>query len=558
MNQPLFSLQIGTLSNINQPALIPFNQDCAIVIAHNAAQQTLAYELCEAMLLQLLHKQATGQAKILFYEAAPSPQFAQLKRLYASTEHVYGEQLGNLRVCIQQLTQLNAIAQRRFSLLASSHCVDIASYNAQSPRPEPIIYLLISDITPFCTEAESLHVLQNFCLNAVAVGIVPVLLHNSQSLALSEFKQTLQQQFWHSIQTSVLSIDLTAKPVSATKQPAELWRLFAKFTLHIGIDKSVRHQWTDALIARLQTQTEANADSDFLRIPIGTDGAKTAYFCLGEQANAYHAMIGGASRSGKSTLLNNLILSFCETYSPEQLRLWLFDYREGVEFNIFADLAHIDALHIDNDNTNYALNAFTAFEELMKQRAQLFKTCQPPVARLVDYNQFSNKPLPRCVLIIDEAQVIFENRDTKRAAQQLLRSVARRGAAFGLHILLSTQSYQNVDLDSDIKAQFRLRIGLQLANSSECRALMGHDNDAPLNLARYHAVYNNNYGYAEPRDNRLVALDSLTREQLWQRLQALKARYPKNQSAFDFSTTQKVEKPNPKANDEFADWDDLS
>ncbi|MCK4492692.1 MAG: hypothetical protein KAU26_01435 [Methylococcales bacterium] len=77
-----------------------------------------------------------------------------------------------------------------------------------------------------------------------------------------------------------------------------------------------------------------------------------------------------------------------------------------------------------------------------------------------------------------------------------------------------------MDLDRDVKAQFRLRIGLQLSSSMECRALMGRDNDAMLNLPRYHAVYNGNF--SEMKDNRVIALSALARNDLWQRLQALK------------------------------------
>jgi hypothetical protein len=110
-------------------------------------------------------------------------------------------------------------------------------------------------------------------------------------------------------------------------------------------------------------------------------------------------------------------------------------------------------------------------------------------------------------------------------------------------------------MDVDVKAQFRLRIGLQLANSMACRALMGRDNDALLNLPPYTAAYNNNFG--EERDNRLIALDHLTEDDFAQRLAALKQRYPAPVPTFKIPPPSAVA-PKSRANADFDDWDRLT
>jgi hypothetical protein len=526
MNQPCSQLQIGTLSKVNQLALVPYSYDCPIILTSNHDHVALAFELCEALVLQLLQKQPVAQT--LLYEAYPSRHFSQLKRLYAHTDSHYGLQLFNVREFSQHLVKLTDVAHKRFSLLARSHSDTLLTYNAKTTRTESIIYLLITDISPFVSESSVLQALQHLCLNAPQVGIIPILLHN-KSLAItedySEFKRKAQESFWQSIKNHAFGFDLSDTPIKAFRQPAELWRLFAKFDLQLGISLALRQQWTDALIDKRQKAEADNPDTDFLLIPIGIDttSGEKAYFCLGEASDAYHGMIGGAIRSGKSTLLNNLIVRACETYSPEELRLWLFDYKHGVEFGIFQELAHVDKLHIDDKDQQYALDAFIEFEHLMAERAELFRHCEPPVKRLVDYNQVADKPLPRCLMIIDEVQVLFQDPKTKRIMQNFLVNVSRQGAGYGLHFLFCTQSYQNVDLNPDVKAQFKLRIGLKLANSAECRALMGHDNDAPSTLAPYHTVYNNDYGNVGA--NRIMALDKLIRDEFLERLQALKLRY---------------------------------
>ncbi len=89
-------------------------------------------------------------------------------------------------------------------------------------------------------------------------------------------------------------------------------------------------------------------------------------------------------------------------------------------------------------------------------------------------------------------------------------------------MILSTQSFQNVELESDVKDQFHLRIGLRHASAMGCRALMGRDNDAMLTLERFTAIYNSHQG--EPQHNRAVALDNAP--DFLPRLDRLKAKYP--------------------------------
>ena len=547
-----------------------------------------------------------------------------------------GEQFFNAREFNQFLVQVHELAHRRFALLANAGAADWFGYNQDNSRPEPWIYIVLTRLSAL-EDAHQLEILQQLFLQGPNVGIVPIVLYDDTpppEPAPVYYRNQAVARFWQQVKPHGFGLDCVSTPITGFNQPPELWPLLHKFGLTAGLPLPLRTEWLETLQDSHQTAAAENPETDCLQIPIGSAGGQPLCLSLGEASNTYHGMIAGTSRSGKSTLLNNLILKLCETYPPEAWRLWLFDYREGVEFQIFEGLAHIDVLHVDNGNHDYALEAFTRFEGLMAERAQLFKQCRPPVSRLVDYNRavtqsnaieltpppnggrlggnaeevgrnksapadvsgkttgqvpetvvarpysglqpnlnsttlsldagqskiseaaLTTKPLPRCLMIIDEAQALFENRATKAAAKQMLRNLSRRGAAFGLHILLSTQSYQNVELDSDVKAQFRLRIGLQLSNSMECRALMGRDNDGPLNLPPYHAVYNNHFG--EMRDNRIVALDNLSRDDLWQRVQALKQRYPNPPSAnTPASRASPSAQPDTAKTDVWADWDSL-
>ncbi|MDE7130114.1 MAG: hypothetical protein K2O07_07420, partial [Alistipes sp.] len=72
--------------------------------------------------------------------------------------------------------------------------------------------------------------------------------------------------------------------------------------------------------------------ADFISIPIGRSGKERVSFEMGRKSGVYHGFIAGQSGTGKSTLLNNIITSIAERYSPDAFRLDLLAYKWGVEF----------------------------------------------------------------------------------------------------------------------------------------------------------------------------------------------------------------------------------
>jgi hypothetical protein len=551
-------LQIGFLGRIKREALVPYDSSQAIVISHDAESQTMAAELCEGIVLQLLMAHPVNSAQVQLYEVVPSPQFAQLKRLLVNAEE-FGGQLTSLKTCTDLLTRLEERMHYRYKLLASAEEANIAGYNAKGKIQEVITYLVITDVTNLIHDEHARQNLERLCQQGPNVGLVPVLLKPPalpEVEPVSEFKHKRLEAFWNTIIPKTFGFDVQQNQVQLRRQSAELWRLFHKFEIQFGLSPELRKQYANTLLEQAQAAQADDTNQDFLEIPIGIEGANRATFRLGEASNAYHALLGGTTRSGKSTLLNNLILQACETFTPEELRLWLFDYREGVEFNLFEGLPHLDALHLNNTDKTYAQDAFNRFVQQMDDRGKLFRAAPGRITNLAEYNRQASQPLPRCIMIVDEAQSLFEDRESKIAAKKMLQAVSRKGAAFGLHVILSTQSYRNVELEADVQAQFRLRIGLQLSNAMECRALMGRDNDAPMNVPRYTAVYNNNYG--EIGDNQIIALDPL--EDFDQRLQRLHERYVRTEFPAPQVQEVKIEsevKINPSRPDEFADWDNL-
>jgi hypothetical protein len=558
MDIPTTQLHIGqlTIGSKKKEALVHYNYAYPFLFFHDTESQKLTSDLCEGSLLQILKHLQAGQGKVLMYEASPSNHFSQLKRVFIETSQQWGKQFFNAKECIEKLGELNELAHKRFSMIATAHTDNIFTFNTVSHQPESLIFLLLTGIDKISHDLHYLQTLDNLCKQGAKVGIFPILIQN-YNFVFNEEKTDHKYKAIQSFFTrnnSYLMFHIDNNKVKKTKnQPEELWRLFQKFNIKLGISLSLRKQWADALLKASQDSEEENPYSDFLQIPIGKEGAAQAYFSMGTRSDCYHALIGGATRTGKTTFINNLIISSCEKFSPAEIRFALFDFKEGVSFHVYEGLEHIDILHVDNEDKQHILDSFAAYLEAFKQRKQLFRQYSG-VQSLAEYNKVADKPLPYWIMVVDEAQSLFEERETKKVARELLKTVSRKGAAFGLHLILSTQSYQNVELEKAEKDQFRLRIAFQHASAMGCNALFeGYDNHVPLNLPRYSVVYNGNNG--QRKDNHIVVLDNLSREEFINRLNNLKKKHPKQQKVIKPKHLIKQATTDMPSNNEWDDWD---
>ncbi len=88
-----------------------------------------------------------------------------------------------------------------------------------------------------------------------------------------------------------------------------------------------------------------------LRVPLGRTGAtRLQYLSLGRGV-AQHMLIAGKTGSGKSTLLHVMITNLALWYAPDQVELYLIDFKQGVEFKTYAThhLPHARAIAIESD-----------------------------------------------------------------------------------------------------------------------------------------------------------------------------------------------------------------
>ena len=243
---------------------------------------------------------------------------------------------------------------------------------------------------------------------------------------------------------------------------------------------------------------------DGLTFCIGRYGLDMKDITLGDELNQRHnILITGAVGQGKSNLIYMVLHSLCQRYSPEELELYLLDFKEGVSLQPFVPdsegvfLPHAKALGLEADR-EYGLSVLTHLLEVYKERMATFKDSN--VQNLKQYRTaFPQQIMPRILLVIDEFQLMFSEDDSiSYEIAKLLIKGARLFRAAGIHILLSSQTIggNNALMGSDADGLFgQVPIRLALKNSiSESYATLGQQNDAAAHLRSREAIVNLDYG----------------------------------------------------------------
>jgi energy-coupling factor transporter ATP-binding protein EcfA2 len=266
-----------------------------------------------------------------------------------------------------------------------------------------------------------------------------------------------------------------------------------------------------------------------IRIPLGRAGAtKLQHLQLGE-GTSQHVLIAGKTGSGKSTLLHAMITNLALTYSPDQVELYLIDFKKGVEFKTYAthQLPHARVIAIESER-EFGLSVVEKLDAELKRRGDLFR--QAGVQDVAAYRAVAGaSSMPRILLMVDEFQELFTDDDKlAQDAALLLDRLVRQGRAFGMHVLLGSQTLGGAySLARSTIGQMAVRIALQ-CSEADAHLILSEDNSAARLLSRPgEAIYNDANGLVhgnhpfqivwlsdEKREQYLQGLRKLTQERL--------------------------------------------
>ncbi len=186
-------------------------------------------------------------------------------------------------------------------------------------------------------------------------------------------------------------------------------------------------------------------------------------------------------------------------YSPDEVELYLVDFKKGVEFKAYArtGLPHARVVAIESER-EFGLSVLQRLDAELRSRGDLFRG--QGVQDVKNYRAAQPAArLPRILLIIDEFQELFVEDDRiSQEAALLLDRLVRQGRAFGIHVLLGSQTLGGAyTLARSTIGQMAVRIALQ-CSEADAHLILSEDNTAARLLTRPgEAIYNDANGLYE-------------------------------------------------------------
>ena len=206
-----------------------------------------------------------------------------------------------------------------------------------------------------------------------------------------------------------------------------------------------------------------------LPIALGIDiGGKPI---IADLAELPHLLIAGATGSGKSVCINNVILSILYKLNPETVKFLMIDPKR-VELNIYNGIPHL-LIPIITD-TNQAIKVLNWSISEMEKRFKIF--AKTGVRNLDGYNEYvrninnDTETLPYIIIVIDELADLMLSSPVK--AEESLCRLAQMTRATGIHLIIATQRPSVDIITGSIKVNFPSRIAFAVSTQVDSRTIL--------------------------------------------------------------------------------------
>ena len=503
--------EAGAWDSLALPALIPFLGGRPLLFKSDGAGRAAVGEAVQSFLLRLLATIPAGKLRFVFIDpvglgqtVAPFMHLADYDdtlvtaRAWSEPHHIE-----------QRLADLTEHMENVIQKYLRNQYANIEAYNAQAGEvAEPYRILVVHDFPANFSENAArrlVSVLQNGarCGVYAVVHVDPTkpMPHGFDLADLTRAATVIARQEgrfvwadgWQNpderFDRCKLDLD-TPPPLALFNQIVNSVGQAAKDAAKVEVPFAriapPKHAWW-------QAGTESS-----LSVALGPSGANKFQTLELGRGTAQHALVAGKTGSGKSTLLHTLIVNLALTYSPDEIEFYLIDFKKGVEFKSYAvhALPHARVVAIESER-EFCLSVLQGLDVELKRRGDLFRAAQVDV--LTAYRARTRQTLPRILLLVDEFQEFFSDDDPIAAqAAQLLDRMVRQGRAFGMHVLLGSQTLAgSYSLARSTIDQMAVRIALQ-CSEADSRLILADDNGAARLLNRPgEAIYNNTNGLVE-------------------------------------------------------------
>jgi S-DNA-T family DNA segregation ATPase FtsK/SpoIIIE len=228
-------------------------------------------------------------------------------------------------------------------------------------------------------------------------------------------------------------------------------------------------RWAAELAQHVPERTALTGAVEFASLPPGAVGVgPEGPVVIDLVEHGPHAVVGGATGSGKSELLVSWVLAMAASRPPDRLAVLLIDFKGGSAFAQLAALPHTVGVVTDLDE-QHAARVLASLRAELRYRE---RTIAEARGRSID----DVEALGRLVIVVDEFAAMLSDHPELHA---LFTDLAARGRSLGVHLVLCTQRPAGVVRDA-VLANADLRISMRVNNRADSAAVVGTDAAASI------------------------------------------------------------------------------
>lgn len=485
-------LKCGLIRDLDIPACLPSPARMPLTIK---AEKATWVPLVETLLTRMLASTPGIRIHIL----DPEGNGSTLAR-FGKADTSKGGVFEPVKVTSADITETLVTLRERVAMVAQSYLQgvveNIHQYNQEAATPEDV-HILVA-LNPETYTGEQIRELEKLTSTGWRCGVNVLKVIGS----LGGAKRLTQeaQAYYRDIKADITTGDTWIMAGAAEGETTELI-----VEPEPGVSSDIIHavvKWAEAMKAKgvkPLTLSAAlpkawTAPGPSIKAVIGKSGTTDFTLELGIRGAHPHLLIAGRTGTGKSTLLHSIICAYASTYSPEDLQFYLVDAKQGVEMKHYTPgaknlpeghwLPHLAIGAVKTDMRAYV----SVLEKIRKDIKERGKLCSDHGVSDV-YELAVKEPgfkVPRIVVILDEFHVLLTDQQYGPTAASMLKDIAKQARAYGIHLILATQSLGNLGARGENAALFeqignRIALGCE-ANVSEM--VLGLGNLAASRLTR--------------------------------------------------------------------------
>ena len=243
--------------------------------------------------------------------------------------------------------------------------------------------------------------------------------------------------------------------------------------ISIAVKRPVREiLHTEKVLLDYLKSYDPNTDGEKICIGIAEEDGKQV---LLDPLSQPHTLVAGMTGSGKSILIQNILLTIAASRTPDEALIYLIDPKFGLDYRPLEDLPHLKAgSGCIIDDPQEAIKILKTLVDEMNDRYRLFKESGVPNIRA--YRRATGKSMPTLWVIHDEFTDWMMIEEYRKTVPDVVSRLSVKARAAGIFLIFAAQRPDKDAMPMQLRSQLGNRLTLKVDNEATSEIAMGIKN----------------------------------------------------------------------------------